>query len=118
MRLVILWSIWQNLGFSWGGVREFRHEFSRIVDEWGDNLVIALLAAVFEKPIVVVTARTLRTFGPTGESEGTPKTMDAVWVAYNEIDHYYNVVNIADRVCSRAQILISRVLCKAASFEP
>jgi hypothetical protein len=84
------------------GMSPEEYKENMLVDEWGDNLVIALLAAVFEKPIVVVTARTLRTFGPTGESEGTPKTMDAVWVAYNEIDHYYGVVNIADRVCSRA----------------
>ena len=60
-------------------------------DYWGDNLMIALLAAVFERPITVVSPSMTRTFAAHGV-ESNMADDEAVWVAYNNQTHYYGVL--------------------------
>ena len=62
-----------------------------LVNEYGDNLMIALLARTFARSITVVSATGARTWHADGaETKGV--AADAVWVVHLGEHHYYGVL--------------------------
>ena len=60
--------------------------------DWGDNLMVILMAVTFQRPIIVVGLNMVRTYGPNGsETQGPSEADDVVWIAHRGELHYYGV---------------------------
>jgi hypothetical protein len=61
--------------------------------EWGDNLVLATLAASFKTSITVVSQNSARTFyGTGGEQQGVCQDPHTVWIAHYAEWHYFGII--------------------------
>ena len=60
-------------------------------DEYGDNLMIVLLAVCFDQPITVIEAESVRTWWPDGREECSADH-SALWIAHRPELHYYGVI--------------------------
>ena len=60
-------------------------------DDFGDELMVVLLAALFQKPITVVCTDAIRTWHPDGK-EVSVAAPHAVWVAHRREKHYYAIL--------------------------
>ena len=70
-------------------VQQYKDSMS--CSEWGDNLMVALLAKAFTKDICVISSVGTRTFYADGREENTVEP-SALWIAHEGEFHYYGVI--------------------------
>ena len=70
-------------------VREYKDRMSR--SEWGDELMIVLLSAVFDKAITLFKTDSVATVYPNG-SRTVGADRSSLWIAHRAEVHYYGVL--------------------------
>ena len=77
-----------------GGVPVEEYKRGLLAGEWGDNLVIALLAKHYQQSISVISLTYARTWSPDGQEQCGVEA-DALWIAHAPERHYYGIFRAA-----------------------
>ena len=59
--------------------------------EWGDELMLAMLSKIFRRSISIISASSVLTFHPTGQTVAAADS-GAIWIAHATEWHYFGVL--------------------------